>query len=239
MSDLSPQRPFIRVRGRSFMALVLMPERPTDDWLATLDDQRRRAPSFFEARPVIVDASTMPDAGAELTALVEALQARDIRIIGVEGANPSWTDSATWGRTPLLSQSRADRALEIADDPPEPSPAAPAAPPEPPSLLVDRPVRSGQTILFERGDVTVLGSVASGAEVIAGGSIHVYGALRGRAIAGMAGDPAARIFCTRLDAELLAIDGIYKTAEDISPNLRGRPVQARLDGDAIILSALG
>ena len=235
--DDAAGRPFIRVRGRSFIAMVLAPERPVADWLAALDEQRRRAASFFEARPVIVDVSAMPDDPAELTTLIDALQARDIRIIGVEGAAPGWTDADTWGRTPMLSLGRPDRTLTVPDDPPAPAPPAEPEPAEVPSLIIDRPVRSGQTILFERGDVTVLGSVGSGAEVIAGGSIHVYGTLRGRAIAGLLG-AGARIFCTRLEAELLAIDGVYKVADDIVPALRGRPVQARLDGDAIILTPL-
>jgi septum site-determining protein MinC len=99
-------------------------------------------------------------------------------------------------------------------------------------------VRSGQSVIFPEGDVTVVGSVASGAEIIAGGSIHVYGTLRGRAIAGSTGNGRARIFCHRLEAELLAIDGLYKTADDMEPKLRGRAVQAWLDGDAMVLAAL-
>ena len=78
---------------------------------------------------------------------------------------------------------------------------------KPASLLIETPVRSGQSIVFTEGDVTVLGSVASGAEIVAGGSIHVYGALRGRAMAGVTATPRARIFCRKLEAELLAIDG--------------------------------
>jgi septum site-determining protein MinC len=92
--------------------------------------------------------------------------------------------------------------------------------------------------VFERGDVTVIGSVASGAEVMAGGSVHVYGTLRGRAIAGLAGNSGARIFCQKLDAELLAIDGVYQTADDMDPSLRGRPIQAWLDGEQMKLTAL-
>ena len=80
--------------------------------------------------------------------------------------------------------------------------------------------------------------VGSGAEIIAGGSIHVYGTLRGRALAGTAGDGTARIFCRRFEAELLAIDGRYRVAENLDPSLRGRPVQARLDGMAMTLSSL-
>ena len=76
------------------------------------------------------------------------------------------------------------------------------------SLFVEKPVRSGQSVVFTDGDVTVIGSVGSGAEVIAGGSIHVYGTLRGRAIAGVTGDECARIFCRRAEAEFLAIDSV-------------------------------
>jgi septum site-determining protein MinC len=90
-------------------------------------------------------------------------------------------------------------------------------------------VRSGQSIFFPEGDVTIVGSVASGAEVVAGGSIHVYGTLRGRAMAGTAGNASARIFCSKLEAELIAIDGYYKTAEDMEsgPARQGRADLAR------------
>jgi septum site-determining protein MinC len=99
-------------------------------------------------------------------------------------------------------------------------------------------VRSGQQITFPDGDVTVIGSVSSGAEIIAGGSIHVYGALRGRALAGAGGDPHARIFCQSLEAELLAINGLYKTTEHLGSHLHGRAVQAWLDGKAMAIAAL-
>jgi septum site-determining protein MinC len=84
----------------------------------------------------------------------------------------------------------------------------------------------------------VLGSVGSGAEIVAGGSIHIYGTLRGRAMAGAAGNPRARIFCHRVEAELLAIDCFYKTADDIEESLRRGPAQAWLEGSTLKLSAL-
>ena len=93
--------------------------------------------------------------------------------------------------------------------------------PERTSLVISSSVRSGQTIEFPLGDVTVIGSVGSGAEIVAGGSIHVYGTLRGRAIAGTSGDRSARIFCQSLKAELLSIDGCYRVAENFDPRLRG------------------
>ena len=106
------------------------------------------------------------------------------------------------------------------------------------SLFVEKPVRSGQSVVFTDGDVTVIGSVGSGAEVIAGGSIHVYGTLRGRAIAGVTGDECARIFCRRVEAEFLAIDSYYKTADDIGADLQSKPIQAWLDGKMLMISAL-
>jgi septum site-determining protein MinC len=120
-----------------------------------------------------------------------------------------------------------------------------AAPAEPlpstakPSLVITEPVRSGQSLFFPEGDVTVVGSVASGAEIVAGGSIHIYGTLRGRAMAGTTGNTAARIFCRRLEAELIAIDGFYKTAEDMEPDLRGKAVQIWLEGETIRAGILG
>ena len=98
-------------------------------------------------------------------------------------------------------------------------------------------VCSGQIIEFP-GDVTVVGSVGSGAEIVAGGSIHVYGTLRGRALAGSAGDPTARIFCRRFQAELLAINGSYRVADNFDAELRDRAVQARLEGMRMNLTPL-
>ena len=86
--------------------------------------------------------------------------------------------------------------------------------------------------------MVIVGSVAWGAEIVAGGSIHIYGALRGRAIAGLSGTGGARIFCRKLEAELLAIEGVYRTAEDVDPALHGKSVQARLEGETMIIAAL-
>lgn len=224
------------------MALVLAPEPPLPDWLAALDAQIDRSPSFFDNRPVVLDLAALPREQPDIAGLFAALDSRGIHIIGTEGAHPSWTGIPAWGR-PLPTGGRPARDI----DPPAQaaSATAPAAPPPPPapageagSLLIEQPVRSGQSVTFERGDVTVLGSVASGAEIVAGGSIHIYGTLRGRAIAGLAGNPNARIFCRRLDAELVAIDGVYQTADDMDSSLRGRAVHAWLEGERMRMAAL-
>ncbi len=222
------------------MALVLAPEPPLAEWLAALDGQIARAPSFFDSRPVLLDLGLLPPDQPEVAGLVETIAARGIRIIGTEGAHPSWSGLAKWGGSlgpPGGAAPRPGRAIEIPDE------RRPAAAPDPAGLppaglLIEHPVRSGQSIVHEGGDVTVLGPVAWGAEIVAGGSIHVYGALRGRAIAGLNGNKTARIFCRRLEAELLAIDGVYRTAEDMDPALRGKPTQAWLDGATMMLAAI-
>ena len=133
-----------------------------------------------------------------------------------------------------------DQERETTESHPEtPDESAPSRRARASCLFIDESVRSGQTVEFAEGDVTVLGSVGSGAEIIAGGSIHVYGTLRGRALAGVAGDRTARILCQRFEAELVAIDGSYRVAENLDPNLRGRPVQARLEGRGMTLTPLG
>ncbi|MGX5800540.1 septum site-determining protein MinC [Bradyrhizobium sp. Arg314] len=107
------------------------------------------------------------------------------------------------------------------------------------TLMIKAPIRSGQSIFHPHGDVIVLGSVASGSEIVAGGSIHVYGTLRGRAIAGSEGNISARIFCRKNEAELLAVDGWYTTAEEMEGVSRGKAVQAFLDNDALCVVPLG
>jgi septum site-determining protein MinC len=212
------------------MALVLSPEPPLGDWLAGLDQQIERSPSFFSGRPVVLELVGLPLQEPGFAELMAELAARGIQPIGIEGGPRPLPggDEVAW--PPVVSGGRSAPPLEVVDSQPPP--------PAPTSLLLDHSLRSGQSVVFEGGDVTVVGAVASGAEVIAGGSIHVYGALRGRAVAGMAGNAQARIFCRRLEAELLAIDGLYRTADDIEPGLRGRAVQAWLQGQALKIASL-
>jgi len=225
------------------MALVLAPEPPVADWLAALEAQIEKSPSFFDGRPVILDLTALPRTQTGVAGLIDSLRARGIRIIGTEGAHPSWKGVESWGQP--LSGSRPGKLIELPTEPvaasiatPPPSPPSQVAGPAEASLIVANGVRSGQSVVHEKGDVVIIGSVASGAEVMAGGSVHVYGTLRGRAIAGVAGNARARIFCQKLDAELLAIDGLYRTADDLEPALRGRAVQAWLDGAAMKMASL-
>ena len=218
------------------MALVLAPEPPLQGWLGALDSQMQRSPNFFDARPVVLDLTGLPREQQGVADFIQLLEQRGIRIIGTEGAHPSWAGIEAWGR-PMPTSTKPGRPIEI----PEPAPAPAVEPDEPASvnaLVIDYPVRSGQTVVFERGDVTVLGSVASGAEIMAGGSVHVYGTLRGRAIAGMGGNSSARIFCNKLQAELLAINGVYQTADGMPKGLLGKSVHVWLEAEQMKISVL-
>jgi septum site-determining protein MinC len=219
------------------MALVLAPEVPLTNWLSALDAQMERSPNFFDARPVVVDLGSIPREQQGVAEFLHLLEQRGIRIIGTEGAHPSWAGIEAWGR-PLPVSSKPGREIEAPETKSAPQVEAAPSGGEANMLVIDQPVRSGQSIVFERGDITVLGSVASGAEVMAGGSVHVYGTLRGRAIAGLSGHPGSRIFCRKLQAELLAIDGVYQTADDMPAKFLGKPVQAWLDGEQMKISVL-
>ena len=230
----TPARPSIRFRGHSFIALVIVPEEPVAEWLGHLEALASRSPGFFVGRPVILDVSQLPRDKEALVSLVTELSGRGIRVMGLEGA-----DEAVLGPDlpPPLSGGNPTGQLDIPTEKIKTAGEADGGH-RPASLLVENSVRSGQSICFPEGDVTVVGSVSSGAEVIAGGSIHIYGTLRGRAVAGSAGDRKARIYCRKLEAELLMIDGSFRTDDEVQPDLRGRPIQAWLQNGAISIATL-
>jgi septum site-determining protein MinC len=223
-----PTRQLVRMRGRSYVAFVFAPVVPIQGWLEEVDATLARSPGFFVGKPVVLDLSAVELSQSAIAHLVASLEQRDIRILGIEGVDAGHLTSSM---PPLLTGGRPTVLIQT-------EPKKPEAKPKPASLLLDSPVRSGQSIVFAEGDVTVLGAVGSGAEIVAGGSIHIYGTLRGRAMAGVNGNSAARIFCQKIEAELLAIDGYYQTAEDIDINLRDRPAQAWLDGDVMKITPL-
>jgi septum site-determining protein MinC len=219
--------------GRTFLAFVLKPEMPIGRWVSEADTWLSRSPGFFSGKPVVVDVSRLLLTKGKLAKLIADLGARGIRVMGLLGADPAWVDAdlppvLTPGRTTELDTPRETRETREA--------AAPL-PPAPSARVIPSHVRSGQT-LFHDGDLTIIGSVSSGAEIVATGSIHIYGALRGRVLAGADGNKAAHIFCRRLAAELVAIDGYYRMAEDFPSDLLEKPVHAWLEDGDLKINAL-
>jgi septum site-determining protein MinC len=228
-ANAEPTRQLVRLRGRSYVAFVFAPVVPIIDWLAEIDATLARSPGFFVGKPVVLDLSAVDLSRPAIQHLLLSLEKRNIRVLGIEGAEMA---VLTASMPPLLTGGRNCVVQQL-------EPEKPELKPQPTSLLLDSPVRSGQSVVFPDGDVTVLGSVGSGAEIVAGGSIHIYGALRGRAMAGVNGNSAARIYCQKIEAELLAIDGYYQTAEELDVALRNRPAQAWLEGNTMRITPLG
>ena len=216
------------MRGRSYVAFVFSPKVPIIGWLEEIDATLTQSPGFFVGKPVVLDLSAVDLSQSAIVQLVASLQQRNIRILGIEGVD---ADRLSPAMPPLLVGGRHCTLAKT-----EPKKAE--AKPKPTSLLLDSQVRSGQSIVFPDGDVTIVGSVSSGAEIVAGGSIHIYGTLRGRAMAGINGNSTARIYCQKIEAELLAIDGYYRTAEEIDASLCDRPSQVWLDGNVVQIAPL-
>jgi septum site-determining protein MinC len=255
----------LKSRRFSLLGLVLHSANLTAiaaDWAA------RAGQGGFEHEPVVIDLSLVPRAQAaaaapvegqaplaldgpapvDLRAIVALLRASQLQPVAVAGATAEELALAhELGLADAADEPAAERAVQAA--PAETvrevvreitvekiieKPAAPA-----PTLIVDKPLRSGQQVYAKGGDLVVLAVVSHGAEVIADGSIHIYAPLRGKAIAGARGDTSARIYTQSLEAELLAIAGIYRTAENPLPaDVAGKPAQVYLQGEKLLLQPL-
>lgn len=227
-----------------------------------MQERVNRAPKLFGRAAVILDfggLSQVPDA-ATAKALVDGLRSAGVLPVALAYGTTAVDLLSQQLGLPLLAKFRAqyERAeAEPAPPPPAPAPeprraakaepapapvapvgnAADAAAPQPGRMQLGN-VRSGQQLYAENCDLTVMATVGAGAEVIADGSIHIYGTLRGRALAGAQGNTAARIFCRDFHAELVAIAGHYKVLDDVPDNLRGKAVQVWLEQDQIKIAAL-
>jgi septum site-determining protein MinC len=202
-----------------------------------LDVTTASAPELFQGFPVLLDFEKLPDESQrafDIARLDRLLRERGLIPVGVCGAggvlaaNASEVGIGVMSASATREPSRRERGDERGVAAAAPRPAA--------NMLIDRPVRSGQQVYAEGGDLIVLATVSPGAEIIADGNIHVYGTLRGRALAGARGNAEARIFCQRLDAELIAIAEHYRLSDGIQESQRGDPVQVFLDGDSLVIA---
>ncbi len=191
---------------------------------------------FFEGAPVVLDLGAVRGQALDLAALNEHLRALNLVPVGVRSADPAQQAQAREaGLAVLQGGARLERD----------EPAAPAGSERretdgpPPAKVVEQPVRSGQQVYARGGDLVLLAPVNPGAEVIADGSIHVYAPLRGRALAGVRGDIAARIFAHSMEAELVSVAGHFRIFEEAPPeSVHRRPAQIYLDGERLVVRAL-
>ncbi|KAA0676674.1 septum site-determining protein MinC [Roseomonas genomospecies 6] len=222
-----------QLRGNSFTMMVLKVSDPASpDFFTQLAVKVRQAPNFFRNAPVVLDFEDLTEETPrfDIAALVTNLRALYLLPVGFQGGPRAVQEGAlAAGLTPMPAGRAAK--LESAARPADPqadAAAVPAPPPEPvyrPTLLVTEPVRSGQQIYAEKTDLVITAPVSPGAEVVADGNIHVYGALRGRALAGVSGDANARIFCHSLEAEVVSVAGLYRVSEDFGNDVLKKAVQ--------------
>ena len=208
---------------------------------AQLREFAKQMPQAVAGMPVILESDTALDLGG----LISILKSVGMQPIGVNDGALS-ESARNWG-LPVLppDTGKGARPIEVAPQAaaaPVPAPPAPPAAPVPvakPPKIILEPVRSGQQIYADGGDLIILNTVSAGAEVVADGCVHVYGGLRGRAIAGARGNTEARIFSTCLEPQLVSIAGIYRTTEtELPAEVRGKPAQVRLEGEKLLIEPL-
>jgi septum site-determining protein MinC len=196
------------------------------------------APRFFERTAVCLDLSalaTSPDV-AEVRGVIDAVKRAGMLSIGLTTGSLGVEALSSALQIPVLSHFRAQNqvvpVVQAASPPPPESGGMPA-------LMHHQTVRSGQRVYARNRDLVVMATVGAGAEVMADGCVHIYGALRGRAMAGARDDVSARVFCQEFHAELVSIAGVFRVFETIPPDLAGKPVQAWLDGDDLHFGRIG
>jgi septum site-determining protein MinC len=234
------------VQGALFTVMVVRAGMLRDPAFAhELATQVERSPRFFQHAPVVLDlkgADGYVDS-ADFDRAGELLREHTLALIGVQNAEPAQLAAAAASGlasfAPSATQPSRRAAPRLAAQPAAAPPVAappPAPPPRASARIVTAPVRSGTQIYARGTDLVVTASVSPGAEIVADGNIHVYGPLRGRALAGASGDKDARIFCSRLEAELVSIAGRYLISEQLPADHQGLPVQIALVDDRLTVT---
>ena len=246
-----------KLRGGSFTLLVLqLIDLKNPNFFQWLLDKIGQAPNFYRHAPVVLDLAGLADSGPfNFAELGRRLRQHKLVPVGVQNGTEEQNQGAVNAGMSIFPMWRASQPLEQpttkapAENKPaeaEPTVAKPTeAKPtelsgqaETGAKLVTEPIRSGRQVYARQGDLVVLNTVSAGAELLADGHIHVYGALRGRALAGVSGDTSARIFCRSLQAELVSIAGHWLVREDMDDHLIGRTVQIYLKGELLVIEPM-
>ncbi len=240
MSSLAPTiyTPAFELKGSLLTLIVLrLLELDNDKITAQFAEKVAIAPNLFQQAPVVIDLYSVREGSIDLPYLIDLLRTHHLIPVAVRGGNETHNALAITMGLGILSENKSG---ERARRPPEPEPVIvpPPAPTFSPAKVITQPIRSGQQVVARSGDLIVLASVSHGAEILAQGHIHVYGALRGRALAGVNSNQEARIFCQFLDAELVSIAGNYQINEDLPEQVRGKPAQVYLEGEQLKIEPL-
>ena len=206
---------------------------------ADLAERLAADPGFFDNDPVLIDLAALRETPEpiDFDAVAALLRQHRTLPVAVRGGSPAQMEAAHAAglvAAPEAPPARAEPAASVVQEVVREVPVA-----GPGTVVIDKPLRSGQQVYARGADLVVLAMVSFGAEVIADGNIHVYAPLRGRAIAGARGNTAARIFTTCLEPQLVSIAGIYRTTETALPaDVLGKPAQVRLEGEKLLIEPL-
>jgi septum site-determining protein MinC len=231
----------IDIKGNMYTLMsILLHDSDIENITAALAERVQQAPSFFKNTPVIVDFSPIEITDAyNFNALFKVIRQQQLLPVAVRGIDDDLREKMQAAGVPIVelaSTSATDEkeqetknSASVADDAPRSGASA---------RIVERPVRSGQQCVAKNGDLILLSQISPSAELIAGGNIHVYGTLRGRALCGVHGDTSARIFCSALEADLVSVAGHYKVLEEVPAAVKNRPVQISLQNDQLLIEPL-
>ncbi|NIG87609.1 septum site-determining protein MinC [Serratia symbiotica] len=220
----------IELKGSSFtLSVVHLYTSEPEVIRQALLEKVEQAPSFLNNAPVVINVATL-DSDANWKELQQAVEAAGLRVVGVSGCRVERQKQAIMqAGLPLLNEGKGQKM--VAPDTVEENPPTKAR-------IINAPVRSGQQIYARNSDLIVASSVSAGAELIADGNIHIYGMMRGRALAGASGDIQCQIFCMHLGAELVSIAGQYWLSDQIPPDYLGQAVQLSLLNNALTIQRL-
>jgi len=229
----------IELKGSSFtLSVVHLHEAKPEVIRQALEEKIAQAPAFLQHAPVVVNVSALPGP-INWAQLQKAISESGLRVVGVSGCKDAGL-KAEIERVglPLLTEGKEKTTRSASATKPVSAEPAPAAPAVTKTRLIDVPVRSGQRIYAPNCDLIVTSHVSAGAELIADGNIHVYGIMRGRALAGAGGERDAQIFSTHLAAELVSIAGEYWLSDQIPAEFYGKAARLRLAENALTVQSL-
>lgn len=257
------EQPAFKIKNANLPVLILHLKTPDMAPVkAQLETRLKQMPDFFAHAPVVLGLADLAaaDAVVDFPDLLAFMRSHRMQAAGVQGGSSAQQEAAAKAGLGVIPEISA-RPAPVAETEPEPAPVEPepgpvqpelpgleveAEPPPPapsletrPTLIIDKPVRTGQRIHAEGANLVVLAIVNAGAELIADGDIHIYAPLRGRALAGARGNTAARIYAQSMEAELVAIAGYFQVFDEGIPDeIRGKFSQVYLDGEKVVIKPM-
>ncbi len=238
LNEIKFQTPVLELKaGTLTLPILQLLSTDMDAVAKQLTAKVKQVPDFFRNIPVVIDLRVLSDrkSGVDLRLLVGQLRGQGLIPIGIRGGNETQNETAFTLDLAILSESKFKKAAPVKPSSQQKHKKKNKLKPESlqETMLITEPVRSGQRIYAPGGDLVILASVGSGAEVMADGHIHVYGALRGRALAGIRGNQDCQIFCMNLQAELISVAGNYRVSESLDAAIRNKPVHIYLENQTL------